>query len=564
MHLFYGYSRFVSLVLFGIAIVLLLLYTISPKFKAQLETIKTKHPKPLHVLAWLGIVCCLVFPYWLAQYQLDYRDSFFHLNLMRTFPVGCDMRWFGTNQIGHFVYLLTSGNVLYMQWMAVLLLQLSIFLPVASIKSVEKSPIGLHDMFIMALFSALFLNYSWLIFSFDTLNLFGLSVVLSLLIRYIYKPSIVRLCLLAMMTGYLITLKFPSVVIVGLIPFVLIAHGIKTKKIGLSILYATSYVMVSLLTFYLLALLQFGSTGEIVQKMSETMAGDEAHPGAMTLLTGYIIKSLDLLVYVSVLLVAYIAIEYGAVKSKWVQFLVPACMFVFCYCMFYTHIEYDYDNARLVFNALTFCLCIYYAVRGQYVLSLAVLACYVMPIVGSNTGIVKLGGAICLLPLAYLFMREHKNRKYIYICLVCLIAYAPIRYYCYTFFDDGVKSLTERYTESPKIAGIYSSPKRIAKVTEVQNRIHEIQGSGKVLLCTGIHRHLFTYINDMNDAFHVADLYLDDPKYIAQVVEWANTQTDPYIMVFRYGSLEELTPLEIELQKENVPFETVILDHRGQ
>ena len=68
----------------------------------------------------------------------------------------------------------------------------------------------------------------------------------------------------------------------------------------------------------------------------------------------------------------------------------------------------------------------------------------------------------------------------------------------------------------------------------------------------------------MNDAFHVADLYLDDPKYIAKVVEWANEQPDPYIMVFRYGSLEELTPLEIELQEEKVPFETVILDRRGQ
>lgn len=562
MHAGYGYSRLFSFLILGIILAIIFLYNNNDKFRSFCDGFRMSQNGVVRNIAVVLSVSMLIWPYWIAQYGFDWMDTFFHLNMFRSYPERCNVAHFGSTIIGYGLYRMTSGNVVYMQWVTVLLMQLSMLLPVLTMKTVTDNRINIKDVLTFSSISALILHFNTLILCYDTISYLALSAICSLLIFQNYKPHWKCTVLLGMVCGVYISLRLPNLVMTIFAPCIILLQGILRKKFIKGIINAFVVVAISVAVYYGLICAEYGSFSSITNQMASTMAGNEDHSiGGM--IRAYIIQSFNLFLYTAILILSYFAFNSNSKKKKIIALLTAVFMILFT-CMYYRCVDHEYENVRLLINAATLSLCVYFAiVKKEYVLVASILSCYVLPILGSNTGILKLCSIVCLPLLAYMFTRDRKNYRYMVLIVMAMVIYMPIRLFSYTIFDDGIYMLNQRCENEPTVSGLYTSLYRKSSVVDAQNIIKKEIAEGKEIVCIGSHRHPFTYMNDLKDPFTVCHQNPDAENIVEKFIEYYEKHPNTYFVLFRDGRPKSPTLLETTFANNNIPYHTTYLNVDG-
>ena len=479
---------------------------------------------------WLWVLAALAIasvPYGLCHLGLDMTDSPYHLNNARHFER------FAPTVLSYWVIgkwrELVDPSLLASRYFAVILLQLSGLIVLAAIQAPLRRK--------AAAFAAISLFIStryYIALGYDEVSTLFLAATLASLIRALTTHAAASR-LWAVMAGLAsagaILARLPNVLVAGVCVLALFMIAYRDKR-------RLTWAIATLPALYSAAMLLagaaclaaiFGGIGQACATFVQNLSGLNSSYGLINLLVNYAVHTIILFWWLGLALLA----ETG---FKWTERLrhrthltllaLTGVVILFIGSLLLRISPYFPDMALLLFVVMGFhsrdVLRAQWLVRKGVsvdgVLIATVLLFSLIPVAGSNTGLLKLGSGLYLPVVAALYWpRIARSTRLLAIATVFTAALCIPAQRLMAQYEDAPAHLTRSTFDHPRLKGIFTTPQRKAWIEAV---LQDVATQTETPLFVGKLRHGFEYLVGADSGYSLNFWSnLDDPYYVRQVQE---------------------------------------------
>jgi len=546
----------ISIFLLTSLCILYLIYNNSTVLQNQLA--KTKKTSYLsNILIGLIVVFCLIYPYCVAIFGLNFHDTFYDLNVFRNYHDYCSFATFGTTQLGYLFYTIAGGNVVFVQWISVFIFQVSIIIPLITLNKVRGYKFNSTGITLIAIISSVVISFSNIYMSYDTFTVLSMSLLLSVMICYEKHRSHLLLALAGIISGYSISLRFPNLMIVLFISLSFFLYDVIINRKWNGIIVIIEYCIFACVSYLLLCLIQYGTFGNMMADINGVMEGDESH-GIVTMGKSYIYGFVDVSVFAGVVIFYYIANIYNNKKIK----LSTAFVFMFVsLLLMYMNAGNCYHGIKLMMSGIVVSILLLMTIEHKdYFLALITFSCFILPIFGSNTGFLRLCNIVVLPFLIFVLMQYYNNRRIIMSLIIPIVLFLPVMIFSYTIVDDGIIHLNTQIREMPEIVYVRTTERRAQLVRDAQQVIDSEIQSGKKVVCIGSERHLFTYLNKLDDPFYEFSQNFDNEKFINKCMNLCQKDNNISFVLVKGFSEDRETEIEKCFNDQDIAYKVIYID----
>lgn len=423
------------------------------------------------IAALVAVVVIAALPsVWLSRYGVNFGDEPYQImNGMdyRNAPMAPLSNW-----LAGFYGEMTGWSWLGFRYLAVALNVVSVIM--GALYMYRKSgrwALSAAVGFVGAFFISLVQNASAL-YGWDRWTVFGLMPCVLTMLSYIDRPALWKAALLGCLSAVLGLFRVPNYAIVAMVPFVMLLIGYKGcewerskwdfKRVALSV---AIYLAVTALTSVGLLRMLYGGVGEwLAYFESNYMGNHEAWVVAISILY-------QLPMFMTTVAVMWLYYHLLVVADGYGRWMSRAALVVSLAGLWYL-LRSEFDRLQwmpLVYASGLVLLasgCVVWNNRGELwrgpvvrVATVLLLAC--VPIVGSNTGVLKMLSWPAL-PVVFVYLLPYFTRRiavYSAVAVVALSCYAYSGVRNATFGDSGIKETTERL-ECGVASGLYTHKER--------------------------------------------------------------------------------------------------------
>ena len=493
---------------------------------------------------WLWFLpLVMVIPHLLARYGLDCTDTSYFLraytdwrHLPETYHYGLLLSHFSC-YIGSIFVEQWGWNYLAIQHLAVAVIQCTIFIPFLFL---WERPVDVRRMgWIFVGAQLLLVPAGTFIFSFDMLTPLLLGLVFGLFVYHLRHPSAWPVVATGLLCAVLITIRFPNIILVGILVVLLLSEASGNRKWGLvwgkNLLLLTVGLSVGMWGILALTFNRPGDYGTFICKAFS--ANESTHQTAYLLFL-YLLDFAKIVRNLLLLGAFVVVAQLLSKRSKAAALIVSACgtVAVVAY-LWYRNAPHNVAF-HFLFIALLWGLTATYIWQNRHskrarLIGCAILAFSVIPCTGSNTGLYKVA-IYAFLPLAY-YIAWPVIRKWRYVAVIPILIvalYLPLRWVSFTYRDAGLPSLTTGLPYA-QLKGIKTTPQKAEWVTDVGQTIEGYLAKGERPVLMGKSRFIFQYLYGLYDLFDQSfSAQWNEPFYLGHLENYLSTPPlSPFILL---------------------------------
>ncbi len=461
-------------------------------------------------LKYIILFFSLCFSIFFIFYGIDFTDSVFYINSLKEYPPPSFYPL--TAIIAKCWIFLFGDKLLYFRILNWLLNILSIVLPfIIIIPSNQKDKF----LYIISLSIILMTVLNYNIFGPDICTVFFLSITLSYTIKFYQNNKIIYLILLSFFSSLLMLSRFPNILIVPIFVFIFVIlefnnHKFKSFKNSSFNNFKTLiiFLIVSLSIYLIINIVIYSGFNNYISKLISDynyLKNDNSH-SIFKIIINYITAFIKVFQYIGVCFIFLFIIDNKLNFNKYFQFII-ILIFILIFLLFLNFetgiVPYNWKlshfNSAVIYTLLLSSLIVYYKNReyNKYGLIMIVVVVSILPIIGSNTGLLKLSNfLIAFLPIIY-FLNVKIINKSIYLKLFLFIFLSFVFYtkMMYVFEDSPLKFLKYK-VENNKLEFLKTSKINKEYIEDVTVQYNTFNQENKSVLFFGKCSHIFYYLFD--------------------------------------------------------------------
>lgn len=484
----------------------------------------TKSIKKKNILPTILLIIGIVLPFWSILYGINFTDEPYHImNAIdyKTNPIAL-LSYFMANIWGKVCGFSIFSLRVFAAIISILTLSISIIYFYKKTKKTSTSFI------VFGILSFLFCLKQYYIFGWDAISDLFLICTTICYLLYSQKKQYTYLFLLSITSSFLFLSRFPNIVIVPIICFMLFLHfwrkEEKKNRISFAIfLYLVSFSFCTILIIWLI----YGDFFIYIQhlKKIESINGHNLS-FLVERYFGSILECLKMIGLLLSILLGFYFINIIPLQNKVKCFLKAICLFPFGLYIFLQNQEYNFLLSYLFTAFLV--AAILYIIINQYLdqrhiefftinMSIALLLFAVIPISGSNTGLYKVMN-IYFYPILLCYLPPLKSqtvKQTVVGVFIILLIYFPYNKTKFLYEDAGITD-TSACTKLPGITNIYTTPMRAQYLNNVYQDAKTMIQKGNQVLFVGSSRLIFEYMLSCRAQYATLNFWVDlnDEDYV--------------------------------------------------
>lgn len=521
-----------------------------------------------YLILLISLAYSLVFIF----YGIDFTDTFYYINLSKDYtssPMIIFTLLIGKGWMSLFGDSLISFRVL--NW-AILIL--TIFLPFIMLIPSNYRRENLNYLSISIILVTI-LNDN--VFGGDVCTLFFLALSISLLIKFLQANKLIHLLLYGLTSSLLILARFPNIlilpasaVIFGIIEYSKNYQKLQKVKSLLSYFKKISiYFSVCIILYILIIMIVYGSVSEFTSKLSFSIGNvDESH-AIIPMFRVYVRDFIKLFQYTGVCVLIFLIVNNKLNFNGLIQriFRFSAVIFLALFLKVEIGIMKYNWNMSLFYSAIVCSILIYYSVLyvqnkeyNKLILISIVLIFSIIPVLGSNTGLLKLSYfSIAFLPTLLASNRTDFNSN-------SRLNYLFAVFFLFTFYtkmmvvyeDSKIASL--RYElKTEKLGHVKTTKANVQFIEDVLEAFKGVEENNKSVLFYGKVSHVFYYLTDTKPLYQ--NSFWMPPYDIKEVKKAEQIIISKRPTVFFVPSYPEFSVQYFNDRKTISTFETMLVEN---
>lgn len=427
-------------------------------------------------------------------FGLDYSDSFYHLNYAIQPPNDIHLYMFLLSSIFiKFLMELSGYEIIMIRFINSLLFFFAVVCPFIFFKTRQpKVKVLFYISSILILMAPLNFN----VLGYDTLTIFILAILFSVLVLYLKKSNNYLLIVLAILSSMAILIRLPNIL---LIPIVLLVLFLKEGKSPLKITgYGIKIAFLYLLLTILIVLLGYYIYYEEWNVFINATAYSTSHK-VKNLLFSYLRNGVELIFFISFLLASYFLFQYFR-KTKY-KFLLYGiliglhCVFLYNFVLF-TGYSWSYSLYLTSIAISIIGIYSYYNWKNssdftQLVLYVYLLFLFINPF-GSDTGLLKAASLLLLFPFI-LCLIDLKLKKFWFLILITLMPLSILQK-AFVIYEDFKITDLDKTLDINLLYSIRTNEFRYRQLKNIDKQVKELQEKDVDVFFYGDKSHIFHYL----------------------------------------------------------------------
>jgi len=429
-------------------------------------------------------------------FGLDYSDTFYHLNHAIQPPNDLHLYTFLLSSILiKFLIKLSGYELIMLRFFNSLLFFFAIICPFIILKTRKPK---IDTLFYISCILILMAPLNYNILGYDTLTIFILAIIFSVLVLYLKKSKSYLLITLAILSAVVILIRLPNIVLLPLVFLsVLFKEGkplfkITSSGIKSSFLYGFLTILFIILGYYL-----------YYEDWKTLKSSTLISHNPKILIYRYFIDGVKLILYLSFILSNYLLFKYFRnIKYKlllYASIIGLQCFFLFKFILFTPHS----GNYSLYLTSIAFSILIIHTYYNklhkydfkQWIIYLFFLFLFINPL-GSDTGFLKAASLLVLFPFI-LCLTDLKLKKFWFLILITLIPLsilqkASVIYQDFKFID------LNKTLDINLLYPIRTSEIRYNHLKNMENEVRELHKKDIKVFFYGNNSHIFQYLYPEN------------------------------------------------------------------
>lgn len=473
-------------------------------FNIKIHTFKKWFQNHRFVFGISSVLITLICSFSFCFFGLDFTDSFFHVNSIlgnNNYPL-----WFGTVGIIKFFNSIGCKSLIHyriVNWTAYILAAIIPFFSLLPLHKIKSNLLVLA----VAILTLNVLNFN--VFGYDSLTILFLSINCIFFIKFFSRNSIKDLFFSSIFSAILVSIRFPNIIIIPIFIIILFISTFflnRNNYTGIIIFFIKSFLYLSISTTSLF-LLYFFCTNKLNLPIDIlnflTLNQNNSHT-IKTLIISYVIGLKELFKYIGYITLVLILLESNYMKDSsktlrfTLKFIIVLSLFILVkYELIVDPYGFNYSKFLTAISlfSLGYFLFSYCRINDKINLSVSILiiALCVVPIFGSNTGILKLAPFLVIFSSIYFIKSGIKLKAYttllIFLFTICSLYIKANNIY----EDNPIKNLSKNIN-IPIINSIYTTPERATFIHDVMEKYVSIKLNHNNIIFWGTNSHIFHFI----------------------------------------------------------------------
>lgn len=485
-------------------------------------------------------------------FGLDYSDSFYHLNYAIQPPNDIHLYIFLLSSIFiKFLIELSDYELLILRFINSLFFFFAVVCPFILLKT--KKP-KINVLFYISCILILIAPLNFNILGYDTLTIFILAILFSVLVLYLKKSNNYLLIVLAILSSAAILIRLPNIL---LIPIILLAIFLKegkspSKFTGYGIKIALLYLLLTLLVVFLGYYIYYEEWNVFIN----ATAYSTSHK-LENLIFNYLRDGVKLIFFISFLLASYFLFKYfRKIKYKFLSYGVFIVLKVLFLCKFVLFTGYSWDYSLYLTSIALSIIVIqtYYNRKNSLdfthlVLYLYLLFLFINPF-GSDTGFLKAASLLLLFPFI-LSLIDLKLKKFWFLILITLLPLSILQKAFVIYEDFNITDL-DKTLDINLLYPISTNEFRYRQLKNIDKEVKELQEKDVKVFFYGNKSHIFHYLYphtslNINSFYQPLDTLLFLPNIEKALLKKDNSALFLVKSYPENKSKEDVNLLEIEL-----------------
>lgn len=429
-------------------------------------------------------------------FGLDYSDTFYHLNHAIQPPNDLHLYTFLLSSILiKFLIELSGYELIMLRFINSLLFFFAIICPFIILKTRKPK---IDALFYISCILILMAPLNYNILGYDTLTIFILAILFSVLVLYLKKSNSYLLIILAILSSVVILIRLPNIVLIPIVFLsVLFKEGkplfkITSSGIKSSFLYVFLTILFIILGYYL-----------YYEDWKTLKSSTLISHNPKILIYRYFIDGVKLILYLSFILSNYLLFKYFRnIKYKlllYASLIGLQCFFLLKFILFTPHS----GNYSLYLTSIAFSILIIHTYYNklhkydfkQWIIYLFFLFLFINPL-GSDTGFLKAASLLLLFPFI-LNLIDLKLKKFWFLILITLIPLSILQKASVIYQDFKITDLNKTL-DINLLYPIRTSEIRYEHLKTMDNEVRELQKKDIEVFFYGNNSHIFQYLYPEN------------------------------------------------------------------